>query len=239
MLVEPILGLISFLTSVIAGVIGFGGGMLLISIMPVFLVPSVIIPIHGVTQLASNSSRMAFSLGDVKWSLLPRFLAGSVVGVSVFGFVLTSIPTTYVPVAIGVYMLLNLWSPDFSAFINRYENYYFIGFLQTGLGLVVGAPGPVALSVLTKELKSKDEIIATASMFMTVSHLAKIPVFGLIGFSLIEHSSLLVYMIVGSILGSYVGTKIRLSMNNKKLIQIIKVLLTIMAVRMIVVAIAW
>lgn len=238
MLVEPILGVISFLTSVIAGIIGFGGGMLLISIMPIFLVPSLIIPIHGAAQLASNSSRMVFSLGDVKWSLFPRFLAGSIVGVLVFGFVLTSIPTTYVPVAIGVYMLLNLWSPDFSAFINRYENYYLIGFLQTGLGLVVGAPGPVALSVLTKDLKSKDEIIATASMFMTVSHLAKIPVFGLIGFSLIAHSSLLAYMIVGSILGSYVGTKLRLSVDNEKLIRIIKVLLTIMAARMIIVAIA-
>lgn len=238
MLVEPILGVISFLTSVIAGVIGFGGGMLLISIMPIFLAPSLIIPIHGAAQLASNSSRMVFSLGDVKWSLFPRFLAGSVVGVLVFGFVLTSIPTTYVPVAIGVYMLLNLWSPDFSAFINRYENYYLIGFLQTGLGLVVGAPGPVALSVLTKDLKSKDEIIATASMFMTVSHLAKIPVFGLIGFSLIAHSSLLAYMIAGSILGSYVGTKLRLSVDNEKLIRIIKVLLTIMAARMIIVAIA-
>lgn len=236
MSIELILGFIAFLTSVIAGVIGFGGGMLLISIMPIFLAPSVIIPIHGATQLASNSSRMVFSFRDVKWYLLPRFLLGSLVGVAVFGFLLTSIPTTYVPVAIGVYMLLNLWSPDFSRFINKYESYYLIGFLQTGLGLIVGAPGPVALSVLTKELKSKDEIIATASMFMTVSHLAKIPVFGLIGFSLVEHTSLLMFMIVGSVLGSYVGTKIRLSANNDKLILVIKALLTLMAIRMIIAA---
>jgi len=232
--IEYILGFISFLTSVVAGVIGFGGGMLLISIMPIFLGPSVIIPIHGATQLASNSSRMVFSLSDVKWNLLPQFLAGSLVGIAVFGFLLTAIPTTYVPVAIGLYMLLNLWSPDFSRFINKYESYYLIGFLQTGLGLIVGAPGPVALSVLTKQLKSKDEIIATASMFMTVSHLAKIPVFGIIGFSLIEHASLLTYMIGGSVVGSYVGTKIRLSANNEKLILVIKVLLTLMAVRMVI-----
>lgn len=233
---ELILGLVSLLTSIIAGVIGFGGGMLLISIMPMFLGASAIIPVHGATQLASNSSRMVFSLADVKWNLLPRFLIGSLLGVLAFGFLLTNIPTTYVPIAIGVYMLLNLWSPDFSRFINKYESYYLIGFLQTGLGLIVGAPGPIAMSVLTKELNSKDEIIATASMFMTISHLAKIPVFGIVGFSLLEHSNLLLFMIGGSILGSYIGTKIRVRANNEKIIVVIKVLLTIMAVRMIAAA---
>ncbi len=232
--VELILGFAALLTSIVAGVIGFGGGMLLISIMPIFLPPAAIIPVHGVTQLASNSSRMVFSLGDVKWALMPKFLVGSVIGVLLFGFLLTNIPTTYVPVAIGSYMLLNLWSPDFSRFINRYESYYLIGFLQTGLGLIVGAPGPMSLSVLTKQLKSKDEIIATGSMFMTISHLAKIPVFGLIGFSLLEHSTLLVFMIAGSVLGSFVGTKIRMAANNEKMIIVIKVLLTAMALRMIV-----
>lgn len=232
--IEPILGLLSLLTSVIAGVIGFGGGMLLIAIMPIFIASGAIIPIHGATQLASNSSRMIFSLKDVKWNLLPRFLLGSLIGVGVFGVVLVSIPTTYLPFAIGLYMLLNLWSPDFSSFIKRYENYYLIGFLQTGLGLIVGAPGPIAMTVLTKELKSKDQIIATASMFMTITHLVKIPIFGIIGFSLLEHSSLLIYMISGSILGSYIGTKIRLVANNEKLIVVIKILLTVMAVRMIV-----
>ncbi len=232
--VEAILGIAAFLTSVIAGVIGFGGGMLLISIMPIFLSAGAIIPVHGATQLASNSSRMVFSLKDVKRELLPRFLLGSLLGVLVFSVILTNIPTTYVPIAIGAYMLLNLWSPDFATLIKRYENYYLIGFLQTGLGLIVGAPGPIAMSVLTKDLDNKDQIIATASMFMTITHLAKIPVFGLIGFSLIDHSYLLIFMVAGSILGSYVGTKIRLAANNEKLILIIKILLTLMAVRMII-----
>lgn len=235
--IEAILGVASLLTSVVAGVIGFGGGMLLISIMPIFLGSSAIIPVHGVTQLASNSSRMIFSLKDVQWGLLPRFLTGSLIGIAVFSAVLVNIPTTYLPIAIGLYMLLNLWSPDFSVFIKKYENYYIVGFLQTGLGLIVGAPGPIAMTVLTKDLKSKNQIIATASMFMTVSHLAKIPVFGFIGFSLSEHFTLLIFMISGSIIGSYIGTKIRLAADNERLITIIKILLTLMAARMIVVSI--
>jgi uncharacterized membrane protein YfcA len=236
--IEHVLGLISFFTSAIAGVIGFGGGMLLIAVLPLFLNPSLIIPIHGITQLASNSSRMIFSIKDVQWTLLPRFLVGSLIGIMLFGFLLSNISTEYVPVGIGVYIILNLWSIRFAKFIKKYENYYLIGLLQTGLGLIVGATGPLSLAVLTKELKSKDEIIATSSMFMTISHLAKIPVFMAIGVSLFGHFNLLMYMILGSILGSFIGTRVRLASNNEKLILIIKILLSVMALRMLVTAIA-
>lgn len=199
MSVELLLGLIALSTSLVAGVIGFGGGMLLIAILPTFLPVNLLIPIHGITQLASNSSRMLFSLNDVKWSLLPKFFIGSLFGTALFGFVIYNMPTTYLPLAIGVYIVMNLWSPVFSNFMRQFENYYVIGFLQTGLGLIVGATGPLSLSILAKQLTSKDEIIATSSMFMTLSHLAKIPVFTVLGAALLEHISLISYMIVGSV----------------------------------------
>jgi len=236
--IEFTLGIISFLTSIVAGIIGFGGGMLLIAVLPLFLTSSVVIPIHGITQLASNSSRMMFSLKDVQWVLLPKFLLGSLVGVLLFGFVLSNISVDYVPIAIGLYIILNLWSSRFSTFIKKYENYYLIGMLQTGLGLIVGATGPLSLTVLTKQLMSKDQIIATSSMFMTISHLAKIPVFMLIGVSLLSHVNILFYMVLGSILGSFLGTRVRLVANNDKLILLIKILLTVMAMRMLVIALA-
>ncbi len=232
--VELILGLISMVTSAIAGVIGFGGGMLLIAILPNFIAPSLIIPIHGVTQLASNSSRMFFSLAHVKWSLLPQFLLGSLVGMLVFGLFLSNISFEYVPAAIGAYILLNLWSQRFAHFIRRYESYYLIGFLQTGLGLIVGAVGPLSLSVLTKQLKSNDAVIATSSMFLTISHLAKIPVYAAVTSDLVSNMNLMVFMVLGSILGSFLGTKARFKAGNNKVIWTIKILLTLLAVRMLV-----
>jgi uncharacterized membrane protein YfcA len=233
--IDILLGIIALATSAIAGVIGFGGGMLLIAILPAFLTPSLIIPVHGITQIASNASRMVFSLSHVQWSLFPKFLLGSVIGTILFGYVLFNIPTTYVPLAIGMYILLNLWSQHFSKFIRKFESYYVIGLLQTGLGLIVGATGPLALSTLTKELKSKDEIIATSSMFMTISHLAKIPVFAVISTELFESVSLIMFMVIGSVIGSFIGTKLRMAASNERLILVIKGLLSVLALRMIVV----
>lgn len=235
---ELTLGIASLLTSAVAGVFGFGGGMLLIAILPLYLNPTLIIPIHGITQLSSNASRAVFSFNSVQWALLPRFLAGSLIGVLLFGLLLVNIPMDTIPVAIGVYIILNLWSQRFSQAISKYENYAVIGALQTGLGLIVGATGPLATSVLTKQLNDKDEIIATASLFMSISHLAKIIVFGLIGFSFYEHLPLLLCMVAGSILGSYLGTQLRGLFGNKKMILVIKILLSALALKMIVAALS-
>lgn len=226
----------TFFTSLIAGVFGFGGGMLLIAILPAFMSPSLIIPLHGITQLASNSSRTLFSLSHVKWALLPPFLIGSIVGSLIAVSVLSYIPVDYIPLAIGLYILFNLWNPKFSAAVSKYESYYLLGFLQTGLGLVVGATGPLVLAVLTKQLKSKDQIIATSSMFMTISHFAKIPVYFALTTSLFSNISLITYMVVGAVLGSFVGTKLRLAANNDRIVKVIKWLVTLLAIRMVVVA---
>lgn len=234
MTLDAILFLTSLLTSIISGVLGFGGGLLLLPIISLYLSPSLIIPIHGLTQLASNSSRVLFSFKNVRWRLLPQFLVGSIFGVFVFGFLIASLPVAYIPLAIGGYILLNMWSTHFSRLLRRYENYYLIGFIQTGLGLLVGATGPLSLSILTKDLDDKDEIIATGAVFMSISHLAKVPVFILLGFSVLDNIHIIFYMVVASIIGSYIGTKLRRKTNNEQWFSIIKILLTLLALKMII-----
>ena len=175
------------ITSAIAAILGFGGGMLLIAIMPSFLPAAVIIPIHGMVQLASNSSRVAFSLNQVAWRLLPPFLVGSAIGLALFTTLLFNLSSDYIPLAIGSYILLNLWSKPFSETMKRFESFYIIGALQTGLSLIVGATGPLTHNILVKKLHDKDQIIATGALLMSISHLAKIAVFGLLGFQFGEY----------------------------------------------------
>ncbi|KZW99782.1 membrane protein [Pseudoalteromonas luteoviolacea] len=230
---ELLLGVIAFSTSLIAAIVGFGGGMLLIAILPILIAPALVIPIHGITQIASNASRAAFSFSYVKWSLFPVFLVGSIAGTFLFGLVLYALPTTYIPLLIGAYLLLNLWHRPFADFIRKFESYHLIGQLQTGLGLFMGATGPLSLSVLTKELKSKDEVVATSAVFMTISHLTKIPVFMLVTHMLWQSLELILGMVLGSILGSFVGTKLRLKASNAELIAVINLLLTLLALHMI------
>lgn len=230
---EPILGIAAFLTATISGGIGFGGGMLLIAIMP-FLLPVVaIVPLHGVVQLASNSSRMVFSYQDVQWRMVLPFITGSVVGMALFAVLLFNISADYIPVAIATYILLNLWSEHFARAVRRCENLYTVGFIQSGLGLIVGAPGPLSLAMLSKRLDDPNQVIATTALFVTISHLAKLLVFGLIGFSCLTYWPIMLSMLVGSVLGSWAGTRIRTTLNHERLALAVKVLLTGLCVKMI------
>ena len=147
MMTELTLGVISFLTSTVAGVVGLGGGMLLITILPSFLPLNALVPVHGLTQMSSNFSRAVFGYKDVQFEVIPKFLLGSFVGIGIFATILEFISLTYVPVFIGLYILLSLWSQKFNDKIKRYENYFLAGFFQTGLSMVVGATGPLTMTL--------------------------------------------------------------------------------------------
>jgi len=230
---ELILAVAAFLTATVSGVIGFGGGMLLIAIMPMFLPPLAVVPVHGVVQLASNASRMAFSWRDVQWHMVLPFIVGSLLGVALFALVLFNISTDYIPVAIAVYILLSLWSESFARALRRYESLYTVGFMQSGLGIVVGTPGPLALALLSKRLEDPNHVIATTALFVTISHVAKLLVFGLIGFSFLSYWPVMTVMLIGSVLGSWAGTRIRTSLDHERLALAVKVLLTGLCLKMI------
>lgn len=231
---EVILGLIATFSSTAAALFGLGGGLILIGFLPEFLPPDQIIPVHGVTQLASNASRSLIVYHSVEWRLLPKFLIGSLLGSVAFTIVLVNLSITYIPVIIGVYILLKLWSKRTDKFLSSFDSYYLLGFLQTGLGIVVGSTGQLTLPRVMKEFKERDRIVATSGMFMTLSHGFKLLVYGLIGFNYREYIYLLMFMISGACIGSYFGTLLRGELNDQRFNIVLKLLLTLLAARMII-----
>ena len=230
---ELFLGIISMMSSTAAAVFGLGGGLILISFLPDFLPADALVPIHGVTQLASNTSRAAFSFRSIAWRLLPLFFAGSVLGATLFGLLVVSITTAYIPVFIGVYILLKLWSERMGRLLSSFDSLFVLGFLQTGLGILVGSTGHLTMPRLLKEISDRDGIVATSGMFMSLSHGLKLLAYGIIGFTFNQYSVLLVFMVTGALIGSFVGTLLRRNISNRWFSQFLKILLTVMALRMI------
>ncbi|RXJ80519.1 sulfite exporter TauE/SafE family protein [Arcobacter sp. F2176] len=231
---EIILGLITFFTSTIAGVVGLGGGMILIAVLPSFLPLNALIPVHGISQMTSNLSRAAFGYKDVKFEVIPKFLIGSIVGISFFASILYIISLEYVPLFIGTYILLSLWSKKFNEKLRKYENYYLLGFFQTGLSIVVGATGPLTMTLLLKDYEDKDIVVSTAAALMSITHILKVFAFMIFGFVFFDYIGILFAMIIGAIIGSWTGTKLRNVIDGKKFIMILKVLLSLLAVKVIV-----
>lgn len=227
------LGIISMVSSTAAAVFGLGGGLILISFLPDFLPGDALVPVHGVTQLASNTSRAAFSFRSIVWRLWPLFFAGSVLGATMFGLLVVNISTAYIPVFIGVYILLKLWSERVGRLLSSFDSLFVLGFLQTGLGILVGSTGHLTMPRLLKEISDRDGIVATSGMFMSLSHGLKLLAYGIIGFKFNQYSVILAYMVTGALIGSFVGTLLRRRISNRWFSQILKILLTVMALRMI------
>ncbi len=231
---ELILGLITFFTSTVAGIVGVGGGMMLIVILPSFLPLNALIPIHGLTQVSSNLSRAIFGYKDIQYEVIPKFLLGSAIGIGMFAAVLNLISLEYVPLFIGVYILLSLWSEKFNEKIKRYESYFLAGFFQTGLSMVVGATGPLTMTLLLKDYKDKNKVVATGAALMSITHILKVFVFMYFGFVFFDYIGVIVAMIIGAISGSWVSTKLRDKIDGKKFTMILKVLLSALAIQVIV-----
>ena len=231
---ELILGLITFFTSTIAGIVGVGGGMMLIVILPSFLPLNALIPIHGLTQVSSNLSRAIFGYKDVQYEVIPKFLLGSAIGIGMFAAVLNLISLEYVPLFIGVHILLSLWSEKFNEKIKKYESYFLAGFFQTGLSMVVGATGPLTMTLLFKDYEDKNKVVATGAALMSITHILKVFVFMYFGFVFFDYIGVIIAMIIGAISGSWVATKLRDKIDGKRFTMILKVLLSALAIQVIV-----
>lgn len=231
---ELFLGIVTFLTSTIAAIVGLGGGMMLIAILPSFLPLNALIPVHGLTQMSSNLSRAFFGYKDIQYEVIPKFLLGSFLGIGLFTLILTLISLEYVPLFIGLYILLSLWSEKFNEKIKRYESYFLAGFFQTGLSMVIGATGPLTMTLLLKDYKDKDKVVATSAALMSLTHILKVFVFMYFGFVFFDYIGIIIAMVIGAITGSWAGTKLRNIIDGKKFTIILKVLLTALAIKIII-----
>lgn len=233
MLDNIILGIINFFTSALAGITGLGGGTILLGLMPMFLPAAAIIPVHGAAQLSSNVSRVWLGRRDVDFTYFRPFIMGAVVGMLFFGTAVKFVKLDLIPLFIAFYILLTQWSDTVNRLLKSLENFYLIGFLQTGIGLFVGAPGPLHMPLLMKKYDDNDVIVTVGSLMMTFVHIFKLTVYVLLGFSFIEYWQMIVLMAVAAAVGSWAGVKLRNRLPMAWLKAALPWLLTAIAIKII------
>lgn len=229
-----LLALANFITSALTAITGVGGGMILIGLMPFFVPAVAIVPIHGVTQLVSNASRAWFGRKHLDLHYFGQFFIGSLIGLSIFGTLIQFVKLDLIPLFIGIYILLIQWSERFNQVIRRFESFFLVGLIQTGLGVFVGTPGPLNIAILNKYYEDNHIVVSTGALMMTVVHSAKLIVYLFLGFAFMDYWQLLSMMVVMATLGSWAGTKLRHKIRMAWLKKILPYLLTIIAVRLII-----
>lgn len=224
---------LAFFTSALAAVMGMGGGMLLIAAMPGLLPAGAIIPVHAFTQLASNASRALFGWRSIAWEIVPAFTLGAVLGAWLGGEVYGSLDLHWLPALIGAIILLITWVPLPQVPGGGQVALAVLGFYQTGLGMIVGATGPLGASLLLRRNPDRDWLVVNSALYMSLNHALRIAAFAALGFSFAPWWQLMLAMAAAVIAGSWLGTRMRAYIPQRNFQRLFKTLVTLLALRMI------
>jgi uncharacterized protein len=226
------LGVVAVLTSIVSGVMGMAGGMLLLAVMLLELEPSVAIPVHGVVQLVSNASRAFFLRQNVQWPAVWRFawplLPGGALGI----WLLSYVPASASRIAIGAFVLAATWLKSFFSIAKgaRAQRALPLGGALVGFfSTLVGATGPLlGPFILALEL-SGPATIATMAACQIFQHASKVVLFGARGFQLLAYVMPCLLLCACAIAGSAIGTRLLDHVPEKRFRATIKLVLSALA----------
>ncbi|MFT5218689.1 MAG: putative membrane protein YfcA [Planctomycetota bacterium] len=235
---DAVLILFSLITSMLTAITGVGGGMILIALMPGFLPAASIVPVHAMVQLFSNSSRTLFGWHHLRREFALAFIVGALAGGLLAAGFTRQINLEYTPLLIAGYILFSVWGPKMKFDLPARGELISIGFLQTALSMIVGATGPLGQTSLLRRGLHRDELVVTAAFMMSFTHLIKIFLFALLGFSFVDHWKIILGMSGAVILGAYIGTHIRYRISEAIYRKVLRWLLTLLALRMAYITLA-
>lgn len=230
-----LLMLATLTTSVISAVAGLAGGVSLLTILHYFFPYSELIPIHGVIQLISNSSRTFFLKKHVNWAILKCHIIGAPIGVLIAWFLAPKLGSSTAPsIMLAILIFYTVFAPKKKYQIKiPFFGYIFVGVGAGFLGIFTGAVGPFLSSFFIRDDLKKEEIVATMASMQIITHLLKIPVFLHFSFEYTKFAYLFLFLGSASILGSFLGTKILKHISTKYFIILLKIFLFISGVRII------
>tara|TARA_R110000823_G_scaffold130015_15_gene258014 strand:+ start:6362 stop:7078 length:717 start_codon:yes stop_codon:yes gene_type:complete len=224
---------LAFLSSCLAAVMGMGGGILLIALMPGFVPVAAILPLHAATQLASNASRAVFGWSHIDWGILPAFTLGAVAGAWVGAEVYQSLDLRWLPAIIGVLILFMTWVPLPQISRGGQLALLSLGFYQTGLGMIAGATGPVGAAVLLQRNTGRDWLVVNTAVYMSLNHALRLGAYAAMGFGFAAWWPLLGGMIIAVVCGSWVGTRLRQRLGQVNFVRLFRWLVTLLALRLV------
>jgi uncharacterized membrane protein YfcA len=223
-------------TAVLSGVVGMGGGMVLLAVMTSLMPASIVVPIHGVVQLGSNSTRTLVFLGHVNWRIFRYYAPFMAIGVVLATQVWSGDKLSSFKPFIGVFILVFLLSRRYKP---RWRNppmlvYPLLGVCTGFLAMFVGATGPFVAPFFLRDDLDKEGVIATKAVCQSAGHVMKIPAFIALGFDYGTHKWLLLGLLVMVILGTLVGKKLLSYLEQETFIRIFITVLLLLAGRLLV-----
>ena len=235
-----ILAAAAFATSILSAVVGMAGGITLLAVMLLFLEPLAAIPLHGVIQLVSNSSRTAIQRKHVDLHILLRYSALLVPMGWVGLHLANALPAAAMRVIIGIFVLIATWFPGWLLLgthpeeTNPGRRFLVLGGVVGVLNMTIGATGPLIAPFFLNLGLDRRGLVGTKAACQTLGHLVKIALFGMAGFAFAPHLALLVTAGACVVAGTWIGSQILERVSERFFRRLYMGVLTVIALRLLV-----
>ena len=221
---------ISFIGSFITVALGIGGGVVVLAVVASLMPPAALLPVHGLVQLGSNGGRAILMWSHTDRAIMMSFVAGALVGVTIGGLIVVDLPAEIIQISVGAFVLWTIVAKP-PAFMRH--SAWLVGGISSVLTMFFGATGPfVAAYLKTLELDRMTHV-ANHAVCMTVQHGFKVVAFAVLGFAFGPYLVLIIGMIVAGFLGTIVGKRVLMRIDEKRFRIALNVMLVLLSLRLI------
>ena len=243
-----ILIIAAFITSSISAILGMGGGIILLGIMALIIPEGyMVIALHGMIQLFSNTTRTYIFREYLKKELITEFLKGVLLGLSLSTLLIifliqlfdvesaNQIKVEILKPLIGIFIIWFLFFKKTTQTIKN-KSFILVGGISGLATTFIGATGPLIAPFFLNNKLSKNNIIANKAACQMITHFGKIPLFiYFFNVNYINEYQILLPLILAVFLGTNFG-KILLQFIPENIFRILfKTALTIIAIRLILI----
>ncbi len=218
---------------------GAAGGLVMMVGLATIFPPVISIPLHTVVQLGGNGSRIIFMWKYIMRPVLIPFVLGGILGGIIGANIFISLPVAVLQGLLGLSVLIFLWMPSMNQIGGRRHRFAVVGFFATFLGVFVSATGTLVAPFVASEAPDRRNHVATFSALMAIVHILKLIAFGFLGFALAAYLPLMLSMVTAAVAASYIGSKALDHMKERNFRVIFKTICTILALRLIWIALGF
>ena len=242
-----ILILSAFITSSISAVIGMGGGIILLGIMAIIIPEGyMVIALHGIIQLISNTTRTYVFRNHLKDKLIKEFSLGALIGAGLSGLIIflliqfynvnsaSEIKVDFLKPIIGIFIIwyLFLKGPKKEKISKSFIK---VGGISGLASVFVGATGPLIAPFFLKSNLTKENIIANKAACQMITHCTKIPLFiYFFNMDYINEYQILLPLIFAVFIGTNFGKYILQMIPEELFKKLFKAALFLIAIRLII-----
>ena len=236
----------AYITSSISAVLGMGGGIILLGIMAIIIPEGyMVIALHGIIQLISNTTRSYVFRKQIKKNLIKDFLIGAVFGVIASVIIIliliqlfnvssaNDIKVDMLKPLIGIFIIWYLFIKK-SKKESKSKSFKMVGGIAGISSIFVGAVGPLIAPFFLNNNLNKENIIANKAACQMITHLSKVPLFiYFFNVNYIEEYNILLPLTAAVFIGTNFGKKILSFIPEPLFKKLFKITLFIIAIRLI------